>query len=344
MSANIVGNITERKAGLCGKKSNLKWQDKLPVTDIVNSNNLRSVNVGRGRNRRYPDHRDWKKNRRKDLRRRICGSIFVLVFLVTAGARMFLAGEQVEFSEVDYSMESERAVSEVTGRVSVKQHKENASVAKAREQTQQKQEEQKDYTQKVAAILQNPELPTGCEAAAGTMLLQAYGYETDKTQLAALLEKGERVQVGDQVYGPDPKDAFIGDPTSPCGYGAFPQVLAKAMEKVIAEQNGAETVEVLEGKSEHEILSYIDQGIPVCVWASIDNREIERRKGWFLIKDGVYTDEYFYWPSNEHVLVLTGYDEDQVTVCDPLKGKTYYDRKTFFRHYEQVGKYALVLT
>lgn len=104
MSANIVGNITGRKAGFCGKKSNLKWQDKLPVMDIANSNNLRSVNVGRGRNRRYPDHRDWKKNRRKVLRRRICGSILVLVFLVTGGARMFLAGEQVEFSEVDYSM------------------------------------------------------------------------------------------------------------------------------------------------------------------------------------------------------------------------------------------------
>ena len=159
-----------------------------------------------------------------------------------------MAGEQVEFSEVDYSMESEQAASEVTGRVSVKQHKENASVAKAREQTQQKQEEQKDYTQKVAAILQNPELPTGCEATAGTMLLQAYGYETDKTELAALLEKGERVQVGDQLYGPDPKDAFIGEPTSPYGYSAFPQVLAKAMEKVIAEQNGAETL-FTEGKS-----------------------------------------------------------------------------------------------
>lgn len=145
-------------------------------------------------------------------------------------------------------MESEQAASEVTGRVSVKQHKENASVAKAREQTQQKQEEQKDYTQKVAAILQNPELPTGCEATAGTMLLQAYGYETDKTELAALLEKGERVQVGDQLYGPDPKDAFIGEPTSPYGYSAFPQVLAKAMEKVIAEQNGAETL-FTEGKS-----------------------------------------------------------------------------------------------
>ena len=350
MSVNIIeitgiaGSITEGKAGACGKKSNLNWRDELQITGVVNSNSLRSVNVRSGRNRRYPEHSEWKRNRRKVLRRRICGSILILACMIAAGARMLSAGEQQgEFSEVDDSMEAEQTASEAVGGVSLKQYKENANDAKAKSQTQPKQDGQTDYTQKVSAILQNPELPTGCEATAGTMLLQAYGYEVEKTELADLLEKGERIQVGDQVYGPDPQDVFIGDPTSVYGYGAFPKVLEKAMGKVITKQNGQEKVEALEGKSENEILSYIDQGIPVCIWASIDNKEIEWRKGWYLIKDGEYTDEYFYWPSNEHVLVLTGYDENQVTVCDPLKGKIQYDRETFFRHYEQVGKYALVL-
>nr|WP_296959997.1 C39 family peptidase [uncultured Mediterraneibacter sp.] len=350
MSVNIIettgiaGNITERKTGGCGKKSGLNWRNELHIADLVNSNNLRYVSARRGQNRSYSDHRDWKRNRRKVLRRRICVSILILACMAAAGAGMLFAGEQHgEFSEVDNSMESGQTASEAVGGFSLRQHKENSGAAKEKNQTQPKKNVQTDYTQKVSAILQNPELPTGCEATAGTMLLQAYGYEVEKTELADLLEKGERVQVGDQVYGPDPQEAFIGDPASSYGYGAFPKVLAKAMEKVIAKQNGQEKAEALEGKSESEILSYIDQGIPVCVWASIDNREIERRKGWYLIKDGMYTDAYFYWPSNEHVLVLTGYDENQVTVCDPLKGETKYDRKAFFRHYEQVGKYALLL-
>lgn len=192
-------------------------------------------------------------------------------------------------------------------------------------------------------MMQNPELPTGCEVTAAAMLLAAYGYRADKLMLASYLTKSDRIDMNGKVYAYHPNERFIGNPETLCSYGVFPRPLADAMQKVIEEQGGNDKVYSLYGMPEEKILTLIDKGIPVCVWTSMYNLEIEYRKGWFLIRDDNYTDEYFYWPSNEHVVVLTAYDEENVTVCDPLKGMCLYPRGDFFRHYEQVGGYAIVL-
>ena len=193
------------------------------------------------------------------------------------------------------------------------------------------------------SILQNPELPTGCEATAGTILLNTYGYTADKTELASLLKKSERIEQNGRIYAAHPAEAFIGNPESAYGYGTFPKVLADAVQTIIDRQDGIHKAKPLQGLSQADILSYIDSGAPVCVWTSSYDREIEHRTGWYLIKNGAFSDEYFEWPSNEHVVVLTAYDDSTVTVCDPLVGTTTYSSLSFFRHYTQVGQYALVL-
>lgn len=201
-----------------------------------------------------------------------------------------------------------------------------------------------EYIKKVECILQNPELPTGCEAAAAAMLLNSYGYRTDKMTVAAFLEKSDQVEEYGTIYACHPNDAFIGNPYTVHGYGAFPKVVVKAMQKVIDQQNGRYKACTLYGKTEEELLEKIDTGNPLCVWTSMYNMEIEYKKGWYLIQEGLFTEEYFEWPSNEHVVVLTGYDETVVEVCDPLIGVCTYSRESFFRHYKQVGRYAVMLS
>lgn len=195
----------------------------------------------------------------------------------------------------------------------------------------------------VTCILQNPELPTGCEATAGTMLLKAYGYEADKMDVAKAMKRLPLVERDGRLYGGHPDEVFVGDPEELSSYGAFPNVLAEAMQQMIDKEDGQHKAVPLSHKSEEEILELVDAGIPVCIWSSSKNLEIEHRRGWYIIRDGVYTDEYFEWPSNEHVLVLVDYDEDEVTVCDPQEGVVRYPRESFFRHYRQVGEYALIL-
>lgn len=64
-----------------------------------------------------------------------------------------------------------------------------------------------------------PELPTGCEITALAMVLQYFGYEVDKTALAAeylpVVAYPDFYYGGDgNLYGPDMRENFVGDPFS----------------------------------------------------------------------------------------------------------------------------------
>lgn len=198
-------------------------------------------------------------------------------------------------------------------------------------------------TQEVPVILQNPELPTGCESTAAVMVLNAYGYEVDKTEFAQALPKGALETYEGRRYAPHPDVAFTGDPFTPYGYGVFSGVISETMQLYIDSADGLYQATNLAGADEDTICAYVDRGIPVCVWTTMSLQATVDVGGWY-IKDGdTYTDEYFSWPGNEHCVVMVGCDEETVTVHDPLKGKVDYDRGTFFQRYRDVGQYAVVL-
>ena len=200
-----------------------------------------------------------------------------------------------------------------------------------------------NYLNCVPVIFQNPELPTGCEATAATMLLRAYGYDVDKIDVASRLKQSEFIEKDGIVYSNHPNEYFIGNPTNRTGYGVFAGEIARVMSEIIKEYNGIHHPIGMFGKKEEQILKYIDSKRPVCIWTSMNNLEIQYRRGWYLIQNSKYTDIYFQWPANEHCVVLVGYDCDKVEVIDPIVGKCTYPRKDFFKHYEQVGGYALIL-
>lgn len=79
-------------------------------------------------------------------------------------------------------------------------------------------------------IYQMPELPTGCEITAATMVLNHYGFQTDKENLAIQylpkLDSADFYYGEDgRLYGNDLNNFFIGDPRTEsgiiCGTGAI---------------------------------------------------------------------------------------------------------------------------
>ena len=71
-------------------------------------------------------------------------------------------------------------------------------------------------------IEQYPELPTGCEITAMTMVLNYYGYQVNKVTMA--LDYMPKVQAefyrseDGRLMGPDLENFFVGDPTEETGY------------------------------------------------------------------------------------------------------------------------------
>lgn len=175
------------------------------------------------------------------------------------------------------------------------------------------------------------------------MMLQAFGYAVSNEDVARALPLTQQETVGDRRYAAHPEKAFLGNPFTASGFGIFSPAVAQTMQTLINERGGRHRVVDLKGASEEKILSYIQEGTPVCIWSTMDGREVVNQYSWY-IKDGdTYTDQLFVWPGNEHCLVLIAYDKATVTVNDPQQGVIQYERSDFFRHYREIGRYALTM-
>lgn len=87
---------------------------------------------------------------------------------------------------------------------------------------------------------------------------------------------------------------------------------------------------------EYLLREYIDQGMPVIFWACINMREPVIGPEWKLTETG----ETFTWISNEHCMLLIGYDEEGYYFNDPYdnNGIIRYERTLVEdRHQAQYG-------
>lgn len=184
------------------------------------------------------------------------------------------------------------------------------------------------------SILQNPELPTGCEITSLAMALRCHGYRISKEKLAD--QYLEKAAPGTVSY----KTAFWGDPRKEDSFGCYAPVITKAANRFLAKRKSTSMAYNLTGTPLDDLLVEIRMGYPVIVWGSMYiNGEIVFSYGWDI--DG----ETVTWPSNEHCMLLIGFDTEtnSVIVCDPLAGITSYDKTAFQHHYETLEQQAIVI-
>ena len=191
----------------------------------------------------------------------------------------------------------------------------------------------------VPAFSQMPEYPTGCETVSAVMALRYAGYNITAVQFIDnyLPQSDEFKEKGGVRFGPDPEKAFIGSPRSEGGYGCFAPVLEKAMNDYLG-KNGA--VINATGTELNELCeSYISSGIPVITWVTISMLDTYSAEKWRL-ENG----KDFYWPANEHCMLLIGYDSESCYFNDPYTGKTVkYPKALAESRYNKLGKQALLI-
>ena len=190
-------------------------------------------------------------------------------------------------------------------------------------------------------VRQLPELPTGCEITALTMMLNYYGCPVDKTIMAEKYlptAPAEFYEGTDgRLYGPDMEAHFVGDPFS-SGYVCGTEAVMSAADAYLAGRSSSLRAKDLTGAEPEELYNYVSDGIPVLVWVTIGMQERDEVQGWYT-QDGRWMD----WSRNDHGAVLIGYDEGTVTIADPLSGLRVYSRDRFEHVFASRGARCVAL-
>lgn len=192
----------------------------------------------------------------------------------------------------------------------------------------------------VVNIQQMPELPAGCEITSTTIALNyVLGTSVDKMDMISYMPcMPEPI---DGIWD-SPMNVFVGSPFSN-KYGAYAPVIVKTLTSYFAMNNVENMTAIdLSGSELSSLYSYIDNGTPVIIWATIEMKEPEVGKTW-LCQDG----SSFTWTRNEHCMVLIGYDTiaDTVIISDPWdpRGIVEIDRNLFESRYISLFQQAVVI-
>lgn len=193
----------------------------------------------------------------------------------------------------------------------------------------------------VPVVLQNPLYPHGCEITSLTAVLNYYGMDVSKKIMVdQYLPKDDLVRSNGQWIGPDPAVKYAGDPADiENGMYAFAPVIEKAANSYIKKEQSKLKVKNMTGATKEQILEKVKQGIPVITWVTLDLTAPKMKDGW-TIKG---TDREIEMYRNLHVVVVTGYQNGQMIVMDPLKGYVAHDEDKFFKSFKEMKSQAIVL-
>ncbi len=163
-------------------------------------------------------------------------------------------------------------------------------------------------------ISQLPDYPTGCESVSAVTALNYLGIDITVSQfIYDYLDIGYFYYVDGVLYGPDPWEKFIGDPTTDGGFGCYNTTIENAVNKII-DTDEYTVLAQLDVSLEYLCQEYVANDIPVLIWATDEMATIRNSLSWKISKTG----ENFQWISPMHCLVLVGYDEEYYYFHDPL--------------------------
>lgn len=178
-------------------------------------------------------------------------------------------------------------------------------------------------------LMQNPELPTGCESVALTMALEYSGFEIEKTTIADhYLEYSNSNFVS----------AFLGNPRTGNGAGCYAPGIKIAADKFLEAQGSDKVAEDITGTALSHLYRSIADGYPVIVWSTMYMHQPVYSETTYTLDDKTYR-----WYGREHCVVLCGYDKEKniVTVNDPLEGIIERDADSFEDIYDAMGRMAV---
>lgn len=196
----------------------------------------------------------------------------------------------------------------------------------------------------IPCIDQREKYPTGCESVTAVMALRYAGVEVSVEEFIDWYLPMSETPWYDGSGGyfcADPREAFLGSPYSPDGWGCYAPVIKTAAEMLITDKKASLTVTDLTGTTLEELCrEYIAQGVPVILWSTMYMTQPQNRVAITVVGTGQQTE----WVSPEHCLLLVGMDGESYWFNDPLEGTAVaYERTAVEQAYEALGQQALAI-
>lgn len=182
----------------------------------------------------------------------------------------------------------------------------------------------------VEELLQNPELPTGCESVSLTALLKYYGFsDLDKSYIA---DNYLIYSDGDSKYG------FTGNPHSTKAGGCFQNTIQQTANNFLSDRNSNLIALDMSGIDLNNIYSLLDNDTPLLMWTTISMKEPS------IDQSDNYMGDYTFY-RYEHCVVVYGYNlQDNVFyVMDPIDGLVERNINNFYNIFCKIGKYAMII-
>ena len=188
-------------------------------------------------------------------------------------------------------------------------------------------------------------LPSGCEATAAAMLLEANKVSTNPSKVVSKLSSLGLIK----PVGNDPRKYFVGHPTT-SGYGCYAEPMVKTLNSMLPKTKKAIGKK---GVSISDLCAELRANRPVMIWATMTYTvngsgtypEVEMYQtivgssSWKLPNGKLYK-----WLGNEHCLLLVGYDRTYYYLNDSMTGKTVKCKKNIVdARYKEQGQYAIIV-
>ncbi len=160
----------------------------------------------------------------------------------------------------------------------------------------------------LSLIYQNPELPSGCESVALTMVLNYYGFGLKKTEVCDKY----------MIYGDNFMTSFKGNPYVTKGGAIFAPGLTSVAERVIAAKESSLTAKDVTGTDLDTLIKdYIYRYVPVIIYCTVDYVPVT-----YYDTVVTYNGEDYKTVRHGHCVVLAGYDEEDgnCIIYDPISG------------------------
>lgn len=184
----------------------------------------------------------------------------------------------------------------------------------------------------VENIKQYPSLPNGCEVVSLAIALKYNGFDINPVSLF----KNYMPKTKFQENG-DPWQTYIGDATE-AGFGCYAPCVVKTGNDYLADMQSPLKVENVSEQDFSTYESYINDGIPVIMWATTYMIDDDT-----LCRSWKSNGKNVVWHYYSHCLVMIGYTEDTYIFCDPLRGIVEYSKESVERAFKINFRQACII-